>query len=114
MSNAKFQKQITYGIVSSAQAIAKWQEQLGSDAAYAFQWANDAMQAAAKLDLYKKLDVYLKTEQFSMDETKKYLQDIVSRAAKYPPRSTSPMSNEMEILKAQAAAELLEQIEYYL
>ena len=114
MSNPKFTRHITEGITSAAFKIAKWQDQLGTDAAYAFQWANDAMQAAARLDLFKKIDMAFNVEGCTLDVIKKEMQSIVTRAAKYPPRSTSPMSNEMEILKAQVAAELLETMEYFI
>lgn len=95
--------------------LARFAEKFASDPMRAFEWSQDAFQAAAVSEATSTLLRYvdsLAEGKESDDEIgeriAEWLRSEVLRMAKYPPRSTSPQSNLVEQEKLAAYARLLE------
>lgn len=86
--------------------------------AYAFSWGESAITAAARVELADKLARWvgvmggkgMEPDQI-VKELLGELTEMVMRGARYPARSTSAISNEMETARVSVAAEMLESLQ---
>jgi hypothetical protein len=99
---ARFQR-IVDGEVAK---IAKFQDELIKDPAYALSWSNGAFQSAARLRVAKMMaDAF--TDGWTVQDARDTLMDRVMHKSKYPAQSTSPTSNLIEQYELAAYAEFL-------
>ena len=95
--------------------LAEFEKRFAEDPAYAFEWADGAMQAAARKRACARIVAGLTggDRPWTVPECERAIRAEVARAARFPKRSTSPISNEMELYNTQGLAEALEMIEAY-
>ena len=102
--------------VASAQAtVDKWKARMDKDgAAYAFEWADDAMKASAKVAVFQNALTFLQLPERreAPEEAIRILidheRDSMMSRARYPKQSTSPCSNAMHQYELAAHVELFE------
>ena len=90
--------------------IAKFQEKLADDPAYAFSWADGAMSAAAEAKVCEFVLAVLENEEVTVEHVRKEATAMTMRAARYPASSSSEVSNAMERKIGAAWAELLDRL----
>jgi len=102
--------------------LAKWGTRFASDPSHAFEWSKESFESAARHRIAKDIliliemglngDEYAKRSDIAIArEIKSMLHDEVIRGAKWPQRSTSPQSNEMQLCLNAQRAEWLETIQ---
>lgn len=103
---------LDFNVKSANDTLAKFQQKLADDPAYAFSWASDAMTAAAKLKVANVVLASIeKFPELTIEMVRKEAATQMRRAARYPARSTSPVSNVMEQEIGAAWAELFDTLE---
>ena len=90
--------------------IAKFQEKLADDPAYAFSWADGAMSAAAEAKVCEFVLAVLENEEVTVEHVRKEATAMTMRAARYPASSSSEVSNAMERKIGAAWAKLLDRL----
>lgn len=93
--------------------ILEFKNKLEQDAGYAFKWGGDALAAATKRTTYRYLVAMIQHDatgerKLNPTDIREWAMNEVLRKAKYPPQSTSPMSNLCEQYEAVAWAEIQE------
>jgi hypothetical protein len=115
IDSAKFVSRLSSMIDSADYALNKFKEKFAKDPDYAFEWATDAVEAAATMkvarglvDLIQRPD---ETAGWTMEQVHHYLTEQVRRRSTRVESSTSPMSNLTERMRLKAMAEVLELME---
>lgn len=93
-------------IASGEDTIDKFKEKLTANPAYAFEWAQGAIEAAAKLDVAIRLQGILTHENGGFDAVMKNALREALRGARNPSHSTSTVSNLVDEAKTAAYAEI--------
>ena len=105
---ARFQRTVD---VETAK-IAKFQEELAKDPAYALSWSNDVFQSAARLKVAKMLaDAF--SSGCTVEDIRDMLMDRVMHKSIYPTQSTSPTSNLIEQYELSAHAKFLSDLKHF-
>jgi hypothetical protein len=99
-----------FHLKSAQGTVAGFVAQLDTDPAYAFQWADNAMKASAKMQILKEA-LYSLEKGRSVDALRVSVTAEVLRRAKYPEMSTSVPANLMATYKTAAMSELLEMLD---
>ena len=94
-------------------SLKKFQAGLENDPVYALTWFEGAFTAAAEVKVGAAVLVELKNNSVTIDDVRDHVERTIRRLAKYPPRSTSPVSNLMEQEENAAWARLYETLENY-
>lgn len=94
---------------SAGMELEKFKTRFEEDAFYAFEWADNAMQAAARQMVYRAAAAYLERGITEAALKEQALNEAL-RIAKYPPRSTSVPSNMMAQYKGAAWADIVEKL----
>ncbi len=87
-------------------AISKFQQNLAVNPHYAFTWADDAMLAAARLDVAATIERHMEHQGFNIEGLNEYAMDRALHGAANPARSSSACSNQMEVNITAVWAEL--------
>jgi len=96
--------------LTSAQAdLDKFSKNFSEDPAYAFEWADSAMKAAASRKVALHLQAIAK--EHGLDEALNFAHQQALRGARYPSHSTSATTNEMAAYVTAAYAEFVEFVE---
>jgi hypothetical protein len=90
--------------------LAKFQENLAVNPAYAFEWADKPIAAAAHLSVFTQVIEAIDNDT-PLDKIAKYAESQMRCAARYPSKSTSVCTNEVAQFKLAAWADVLEMIE---
>lgn len=98
-------------IKSAEAAIAKWQEGLADNPAYAFSWSAGAFKAAAQLEVLRPVVAAIENGA-KLEDVVKHVNGKVLHAARYPERSTSVQSNVLSQDRGEVWAELAEQLQW--
>lgn len=102
-----FDRKLRQGLDDAKAKLEKFRISLDQNPEYAFRWADDAMAAAAALDVYTRLvEVFAKTD---VATTRKEAQEEVLHLSRYVSRSTSLCHNAMEQYKLQALATFVQE-----
>jgi len=91
-------------------ALSKFEENFKSNPAYAFEWAQNAMEAAARFEVALTLKAWTELPEYKPEAALSEIKRLVLRGARWPERSTSPVSNAMSADRTAAWAEALERI----
>lgn len=98
-----------YNMSAYAQdAIDKFRANLVENALYAFEWSDDAIMAAARLDVTTRLKNILAHPEGGLDKTIDYARMEAMRGARYPSHSTSALTNFVRQCTTAAYAEFVE------
>jgi ribosomal protein L22 len=109
--NAAFARQLDYMEQSSGYVLREWQEKAEQNGLhYAFEWGDDAVAAAAQVKVVKDVRAWLTKDNATLDAVVNQLERAVWQAARWPKRSTSPLSNLTAQAEAAAQALLLESV----
>lgn len=114
----KIQRWVKNTIESAQYTIAKFQENLAVNPAYAFEWSDGAFRAAADIKIAHFVQGFLDaevpegtTDEARVEHLRKYATRQVMNGARSPKRSTSPCTNLLEQDELAAWANLLERME---
>ena len=104
-----FKRRVASRIENSQVTIDRFRHQIINDEpAHAFDWADDAMKAAASHKVFKAIEELAKSLDLGCLETS--ATNEVLRRSRYPQHSTSPVSNAMYQYELAAWSEALELI----
>lgn len=99
-------------VTGAVNEINSFRAKLDENPLYAFEWADRAIDAAGAMDAGKRLLLVLTSEKHKTDEeavavTMKLAAQEATRGARWPSRSTSPVSNVAKAAVTSAYAELV-------
>lgn len=97
---------------SNQTVLDKFTVDFAKNPAYALGWSNDVFRAAARVKIAQDLAKAFENEGVTVVKIRALLSDRIVQRAKYPPQSTSPVSNLMEEYETAAYAEALEVLNY--
>lgn len=100
MQYSRFLSRLDDAINNAEYVLGDFAKKLASDPAHAFSWGTSAVAAAAKRGVARYLKASLEGgdngPRLTLIQVKEWVRDEVLNKAKYPPQSTSPMSNLVE------------------
>ena len=95
--------QLKIALSKSHKAIEEFRESLREDSAEAFSWGGGAITAAAQICIYEQIVSSLEKGN-SLSNVLQHANREALNVARFPPRSTSPISNLLDIEKGAAWA----------
>lgn len=106
---------LLHNVADAQSQLAAFSEGFATDPMYAFQWADKAVLAAAKLQLAQGTLAFInEAEELGKPTTPEYIQEWLqrdlTRRALYPESSTSVCSNFVGLCRTQALAALVDYI----
>lgn len=109
---SSFRRRLQSVIETAESQTTKWAERFAANPADAFEWADDALQAAARLELARGVLAAMDRPENPLSEEglRDYLTSQVLAKARYSERSSSRTSNMMARERLAAMAELLDQL----
>lgn len=98
-------------------SVLEFKNRFEQDPGFAFKWGGDALAAATKRSVYRYVVASIQKDAESAraltpTRIREWAEGEVLRRAKYPPQSTSPMSNLCEQYEAAAWAEIQEILQH--
>ena len=105
-------KKVDWSIKSAQEQLEKFKTSLDKDPMYAFDWSGDAISAAVEFKMLTDIKAAIE-KGCTVEKLIEHLTDIALREARYPSRSTSPMSNLIAQEKASFAIKFVDELKYY-
>lgn len=88
--------------------LKKFQDKFSASPAYAFEWSNNALQAAAEKEFGEMLLAWTATPDAQVPAILDQVRYLVTCKARFPERSTSMVSNEMSLCRMAVMAQWLD------
>jgi hypothetical protein len=95
-------------IANADRELKKFSANFDRSPAYAFEWSDSALTAAAEKEFGEILLTWLKIEKITAEQLVQEITSQVRRKAMYPDRSTSSISNEMSLRRMSVMAQWLD------
>jgi hypothetical protein len=103
----EFQHAIIWMMSSAQSALEQFKTRFAEDPFYAFEWADGAMEAAAKAYVAKTIQAWMERTNNDIDAVQNEILKAMHQGARCPSRSTSQPSNLMAQYKTAAFAEFV-------